>query len=810
MFRNYLKIAFRTLWKNRTHTLINIVGLSVAFGTCILLFLTAKFELSYDDFHTESDRLFRLNMLESNRDGTPDRGATMAYPMATTIKAEFPEIEGVTRFFNSNSSVRYKEQAYDKSVRMVDADFLRMFTFPMLKGNPQSALNALSDIVISQEMATTVFGQEDPVGKPVQLRLNGGWQTFNVTGVITNFPDNSSLQYDALIRSENAGDYQEYKDRWDHGNHDVYVKLKAGTDPQTLQRRTQAFMDKYFAKDISEKIAQGYPKNELGFQKSLLLAPMRDIHFDTDTMNGSPISRTYVYTLLLVGLFILLIACINFINLTIAQSLSRAREVGVRKSLGAQRSQLFGQIWGETVLLSLVALLMGLGLAYLTLPTFNRLFRSHLAMADFLQPTALLTTGLGFLLITLVAGGYPSWFVTRFNVVDVLKRNGATLRQKTARPGILRNALIVMQFAIACLLIISTLIVRQQISYLQQRPMGLDKEQVVSIPIGNELNGSDALKNMRNRLASQPSIAAISGTGVNIGAGLDGSSSRTMFGFEYGKRNVTCDWLRVDTDYLKTMGIKLLQGRDFGATFGTDTSSSILITQSMAKALGETNPVGKFIKPDNKSYQIVGVISDFNLYSLHQEAKPIALQMHSDTPIQYILIRVNPQNLTGAMETIKAAWKTVAPKQAFIGSFLDENTERWYRKEQRLATIFSSAAGVAILLSCMGLFAIALISIQQRTKEIGVRKVLGASVGSIVALLSKDFLKLVLIALVIASPLAWYAMHQWLQEFAYKIDIDWWVFVLTGLLSVGIALLTVSFQSVKAALMNPVKSLRSE
>ena len=810
MFRNYLKIALRTLWKNRTHTLINIVGLSVAFGTCILLFLTAVFDLSYDQFHTDRDRIFRLNFLESNRDGTPKRGATMAYPMATTIKAEFPEIEGVTRFFNSNSSVRRNEQTYSKSVRMVDADFLRMFTFPLLKGNPQTAMNSLSDIVISQKMATDIFGNGNPVGEPLQLRMNDTWQTFNVSGVITDFPDNSSFQYDALIRSENAGDYQEFKSRWDHGNHDVYVKLKVGTDPQTLQRRTQAFMDKYFAKDNEENKAQGYPKNELGFQKSLLLEPLTDIHFDTETMNGQAISRMYVYTLLLVGLFILAIACINFVNLTIAQSFRRAREVGVRKSLGAQRGQLFGQIWGETVLLCLVALLLGLGMAFLTLPTFNRLFRSHLLLADFLKPTALLATGLSFLLITLVAGGYPSWFVTRFNVVEVLKGDGAALRSKSSRPGLLRNSLIVTQFAIACLLIISTLIVRQQISYLQQKPMGLDKEQVVSIPVGNELNGSIALKTMRDRLANQPNIVAVSGTGVNIGAGLDGSSSRTMFGFLYGKRDVTCDWLRVDTEYLKTMGVKLVQGRDFSTSFGTDTSSSILITQSMAKALGEKNPVGKFIKPDEKSFQIIGVVSDFNLYSLHQEAKPIALQMQSASSVQYILIRVNPQNLTGAMETIKATWKTIAPKQEFIGSFLDENTERWYKKEQRLATIFSWAAGVAILLSCMGLFAIALISIQQRTKEIGVRKVLGASVGSIVALLSKDFLKLVLVAIFIASPLAWYAMHRWLQDFAYKIDIEWWVFALAGLLSVGIALLTVSFQSIKAALMNPVKSLRSE
>ncbi|GAB3799019.1 ABC transporter permease [Spirosoma humi] len=805
MFSNYLKIALRTLWKHRTHTLINIVGLSVAFGTCVLLFLTASFELSYDSFHADADRIFRLNFLASNRDGTSDKGAIMPYPISPALKAEFPEIDGVSRFFDRSASIRRGSQTYGKDVRMVDPDFLHMFTFPFQKGNPKSALNSLSDIVISEKMAQDVFGTEDPIGKPLQLRLNDSWQAFTVTGVLSNAPKNSTFDFDGLIRSDNAPDYQENKTRWDHGNHDVYVKLKAGTDPQTLQRRTQAFVEKYFAQELNDLKEQGYPKNELGFQKSLLLEPLRDVHFDTETTNGQGISRAYVYTLLLVGLFILAIACINFINLTIAQSLSRAREVGVRKSLGAKRGQLFGQIWGETLLLCLVALLIGLGLAYVSLPGFNRLFRSQLTLDDFLNPGTLLVTGLGFLLISLVAGGYPSWFVTRFNAVEVLKGS-----VKVSRPGLLRNSLIVSQFTIACLLIVCTIIIHQQIAYLQQKPMGLNKEQVVSIPVGGEINGEVALKAMRDRLANQPNITAVSGSGVNIGAGLDNSSSRMVFGFLYGKRDVACDWVRVDTDYLKTMGIKLIQGRDFSTKFSTDSSSAVLITQSMAKALGEANPVGKFIKPDDKSFQIVGVVSDFNLYSLHQKAKPIALQMQAKTPIQYILVRVNPQNLMGAMDIIKSAWKTIAPKQEFIGSFLDENTQRWYKKEQRLATIFSSAAGIAILLSCMGLFSIALISIQQRTKEIGVRKVLGASIPNIVALLSKDFLKLVIIAIVIASPIAWYAMTNWLADFAYKIDIAWWVFALAGLLAMGIAFITVSFQSIKAALMNPVNSLRSE
>lgn len=805
MLRNYLKIAFRTLRKNRTHTLINLVGLSVAFGTCILLFLTATFELSYDRFHADASRIYRLNFLDTQRDGTLDRSPIMPYPISPAIRTEFPEVEGVTRWFDQSASVRWQDKTFGQDVRRVDADFLTMFSFPMLQGKASTAVQGISDIVISEKMAKAVFGSVSPMGKTVQLRLGDQWKPFTVTGVAGNSPENSSLLFDALISSQNQDDYQAYKDKWDHGSHTVFVKLKSGVTPASLQPRLQAMMNKYFAGDIAERTKQGYPKNELGFQRSLLLQPLTDIHFD-QSMGGNTASRVYIYSLLVIGLFILVIACINFVNLTIAQSITRAREVGVRKSLGAQRSQLFGQIWGETVLLSGTALLLGLGMAYILLPTFNKLFRSHLSIQNFLTPNVLLVTGLSFLFITLVAGGYPSWFVTRFSAVEVLKG-----KVKVSKPGVLRNTLIITQFSIACLLIVCTLIMRQQVTYLQQRPMGMNKEQVISVPVGGDVNGATFLRQMRERLASQPNIVAVTGTGVNIGAGLDGSSSRTTYGFMHNKREISCDWLRVDFDYLKTLGIKLKAGREFSPSYSTDSTAAVLVSESLAQRLGDANPIGKYIEPDSgRKYQIVGVFADFNLYSLHKKAEPIALQMLPDNAISYVLVRVNPQNLTGAMETVKAAWKEIDPKHEFIGSFVDENVERWYKKEQRLSTIFSSAAGIAILLSCMGLFAVALISIEQRTKEIGVRKVLGASVASIVTLLAGDFLKLVLVAIIVASPLAWYAMNQWLGDFAYRIDMPWWVFVLSGLLAVLIAFATISFRSVKAALMNPVKSLRSE
>ena len=807
MLQNYLKIAWRNLWKHRTHTVINVLGLAVAFGSALLLCLTSAFELSYDRFHSDHDRIFKLYFSSTDRDGSPKKRASMPYPLLPALKAEFPEVVAATTWMSGSGGVRYGNRSFNKMVRLCDADFLKIFSFPLLQGSISTALADRNGLVISQNMAKDVFGKANPMGKTVQVNLDGTFTSAVVTGVLADFPNNSTIEYDALMRNENSGADQEMRKSWSHSDHEVFVKLAPNTTQTAVEKRLEAFIQKYLAQSIKERKEQGYAKNERSQQLSLLLLPMRDVHFDTETNGGQGVSKPYVYTLLLVGLFMVLIAGINFVNLTIAQAFTRAREVGVRKSLGAMRGQLFVQIWGETVLLCGGAALLGYGLAYGARTQFNTLFVAHIAPSSLTNFSTLLGIGLAFLVITLLAGGYPSWVVARFNTVAVLK---GTLR--AGRTGLLRNGLIVAQFAIASMLIVCTLIMSQQLTYLREKPLGYITEQVVSVPVGNDLNGTTALRLLRDRLASQPGVLAVSGTGVNIGAGLDGSSSRSMYGFIYGKREVLCDWLRVDYDYLKALNIKLLRGRDFDASFGSDSSRSVLITQSMAKQMGETNPIGKFIMPDSAKgpQQVVGVVADFNLYSLHQKAAPIVLQMEPDKAISYLLVRVAPTNLSGAMETVRVAWKSIAPKQEFSGSFLDENTDRWYRREARLSRLFTTAAGIAIFLSCMGLFAVAVMRTEQRTKEIGVRKVLGASVTSIVALLSQDFLKLVLIAIVIASPIAWYAMNRWLQDFAYKITIEWWVFALAGLLAVGIALLTVSFQSIKAALMNPVKSLRSE
>ena len=809
MFRNYLKIALRTLWKHRTHSLINVLGLAVAFGSATLLFLTAYFEWSFDRFHTDANRVFRTYLLIHSTDGD-ERSSIMPYPLTPALKQEFQEVEAVTRHQEGNGLVHYADKQLDREIDGVDADFLTVFSFPMRQGNPASALSGLNNIVLSEKTAKAIFEKVNPMGK--LLRVNGpaGQKNFIVTGVIADAPDQSTLQFDALIRIENQPEYQADQTKWGSRNHEVFLKLRPGASAAAMESRLVAFTKKYHQKDIEELIQTGAKPDERGEVISQRLQPLTDVHFDT-TLQGKGANRLYVYVLLAVGLFILLVAGINFVNLTLARSLSRAREVGVRKSLGAQRGQLFTQLWGEAVVLCGLGLALGVLAAYALRPAYNQLINTHLSLSLLVHPLTLTGIAVGFLVITLLAGGYPAWFMARYRAVDVLKGS-----LKGGRPGLLRNALITTQFAIACGLIVSTFVVLNQLRYLREKPLGFQEEQVISLPVGEGINGIAALRQVRDRLANNPNVVSVSGTRVNIGNGLDGGNSRSMSGFLYKGQNVTTDWLRVDYNYLKTLGIKLLAGRDFSPAFPSDSAASVIISESMAKQMGLKKPVGTTFRTgdapedDKTLYQIIGLIPDFHLYALRSKVEPITLHISPNTEIKYLFIRTTPQGMTATMQSLQTLWKEIAPKAVFQASFLNDNTDRWYRREERLSKLFSIAAGIAIGLSCLGLFAVALLSIEQRTKEIGVRKVLGASVASIVALLSKDFLKLVLIAIVIASPLAWYAMNEWLKEFAYKIDIEWWMFAGAGLLAVGIALLTVSFQSIKAALMNPVKSLRSE
>jgi putative ABC transport system permease protein len=810
MLRNYLKIAFRNLWKSKGYAAINVVGLSVAFCICVFLFLTSYLQLTYDSFHQDGDRIFKAYLFSNNPEKTT-RSSSMPMPFMPALKADYPELEAATRIASGRKSlVEAKGKYFDKMLLQTDPDFLKIFSFPLLKGNREIALRDLSSIVLGESMATAMFGTENPLGKTVLVGRDADQKQYVVTGVIGDAPyNNSSIQYDALIRIESVPNYQNKKDNWDAYFYNVYLKLPSQVDQATFENRLKPFAQKYFAGALEELKKKKAQPDQRGDVFAVRLQKLSSVHFDREISEGKGAPIAVVYTLLGMAIFILLIACINFINLSVARSFTRAREVGVRKSLGALKNQLFVQIWGESTVLCLIGFLVGVLLTYFLMPQFNATFGARMKMEYMFKPGFLAIIFGLFLLVSLVAGGYPAWQMSKFNAVEVLK---GKLSMK--RPGVLRNSLIVTQFTISCLLACCTIIAAQQVDYLRTRPLGFEKEQVISIPVGSQVNGRQVLGRLRNKLATDPSILAVTGTSVNIGRGMDRVSSRTTFGFKYKGKDVSTDMLLIDYDYLKTLNIKPLAGRDFSRSYSTDSVKRVIITESMAKMLGEPKPVGLFLGEDgdttNTKSEIIGVIPDFHLYSLADNKLPITLHISHSETIHYIFVRVTPQSLAGSMEKLKTVWQEVAPQSEFIGTFMDANVNAWYQNEEQMAQICSLASGIAILLSCLGLFAVAMMVIEQRTKEIGIRKVMGASIPNIIVVLSRDFVKLVVIALFIAIPVSWFLMNMWLDNYLERIQISLWVFAGVGLSAILIALATVSFQTIKAALVNPVKSLRSE
>jgi putative ABC transport system permease protein len=806
MIKNYLKIAWRNLLKGKVFNLINITGLSVAVACCILLFLTVDYEFSFDTFHKNLPDIYQVYLTENRAKGV-EHNTAMPSPLTPAMKAEYPDVQYISRLGNGHAEVSYKAKKIMQSVRFVDEDFLRIFTFPLEKGSVKTALHDLRSIVITAEVAKAIFGTENPVGKMVELNLYNQNQSFVVGGVAEDFPDNSSIGFDVLMRFENYFNYQQNLDKWDVGNHVTYLKLHAGTDRTLFEKRLIPFAKNHFKEDIGNIKRDGAAPDANGNVFTVNLTPFAGNHFNNDLsgLEGSPISRVYVIALLAIGVFILLIACINFINLNIARAFNRAREVGVRKTLGAGKWQLLVQFWVETALVCLIAFGFGLLISSLILPLFAQNFKSHIHLKMLLQPGLLLASFSTFFLITLIAGFYPALLMLRYKTVLVLKGT-----VNTTKPGHVRNILLVTQFALSTLLIICTLVTWQQMQYMQNRPLGYNRSEVISIPLGN-LSGTNALDVLRQKLQGSPEVESITGSRANLGLGNDGSTMNSVTGFNYNGHELRTNIQIVDYDYAKTLGIRLLTGRDFSRDFATD-SNSVVINEKMAAAIGGKNPVGTFLPfEDGKPpMQVIGVVKDYNFKSLHEEVEPLTLSMKQTRPLQYVFVRIKPVGLNASFNHLKLQWHELFPNTEFKGSWLNENTERQYQSEKRLSNIFIGSAIIAILISCIGLLAMAMMTMVQRTKEIGIRKVLGSSISGIVLLVSKDFIKLVLLASILAFPVAWWVMHNWLQSFAYRIEISWWIFGLATLIALVIAVATVSFQAVKAALANPVKSLRSE
>jgi ABC-type antimicrobial peptide transport system permease subunit len=806
MIKNYIKIAMRNLWKGRVFNGMNLVGLSVAIACCILLFLTIYYEFSFDKFNKNLPNIYQL-YFTSNRAEKIEKNTAMPIPLAPAVKADYQDIAAITRLGNGGALVTYGDKKVGQSLHFVDEDFFKIFTYPIIKGNTNRPLKNLNDVVITEYSAKAIFGKENPIGKTIELNIGNEVQSYIVAAVAKDFPDNSSIAFDILIRFENFPKYHDGLTQWDSQNHSVYVLLNSQTNVQRFEKRLQTFVPKHFSDDIKNIKRDGARPDADGNVFTLNVLPYATNHFNTamDGLEGGSTSKASVISLLVIGIFILLIACINFVNLSVARSFTRAREVGVRKTLGASKWQLLSQFWVETIMICFGALVIGLLIASLVLSGFKATMKSNISMQMLLQPTQLLTVIGVFILITIIAGFYPAMLMLRYKTVLVLKGT-----VNAVKPGKVRNTLLVIQFAISTLLIICTLITWRQIDYMQKRPLGFNKTEVLSIPIGRGENGDKNLQLFRNVLNGNPNVVSITGAYDNLGRGNDGAQRTSVTGFNYKGHEIRTTMQKVDYDYLKTLDIKLIDGRDFSRAMATD-SSAVLVNENMAKLISNKSAVGVSLPMDDKNpSRVIGVFKNYNFRSLHTDIAPLTLVMDKNYPINYIFIKVKPGSLLQSFDQISQKWKETFPGVEFKGSWLNENTEKQYKKEKRLSTIFISSAIIAIIISCIGLIAISVMIMVQRTKEIGIRKVLGSSITGIVLLLSGDFIKLVVLAAFISFPIGWWVMHNWLADFVYRIDIEWWIFALAGFVAVVIAFVTVGSQSLRAAMINPVKSLKSE
>ncbi|QIP12904.1 FtsX-like permease family protein [Spirosoma aureum] len=784
MFRNYVKIAWRNIAKSKTFSFINVLGLALGMTSSLLILLWVQDERSIDQFHANGPRIYQV--MENQQWTGNDISTTPSTPgpLALALTAEVPEVEKSVKItWQEEQLLSVGDKAYKEKGRYASPDLFQIFSFPFVQGNPKTAIVGPSSIVISEKVAMKLFGRTDVVGRTVRVNNKDDHQ---VTGIVQDIPETSSLKFDFVLPEAPYEKENEWLTKWENNGIRTYALLHQNADVNVVNAKILNMVRKH-------------DKNVTTI--TTFMFPYEEAYLHSKFTNGKPDGGRieYVRLFTIVAIFLLIIACINFMNLATARSAKRAKEVGIRKVVGAERSYLVGQFVGEAVLMSLLSLLIAMILVPLLLPVFNTLTEKHISI-QYTNPFYWLRL-LGLAVITgLVSGSYPALFLSSLQPVRVLK---GTLRFN-AGAVLFRQGLVVFQFSLSLLLIIGTLIAGRQVDYIRTKNLGLDRENVVYMTLEGDL--SKRFDSFREELLQAPGIQSVSSSGndpMEIGSSTIGVEWK---GKPEGDKTLFTN-MAVSYDFIKTMKIKLLAGRDFSKAFVTD-STNYLVNEEAARRMGMKNPVGQDLKFWSKSGKIIGLMKNFHVNSLRVAIEPLIIRL--DSTNYTLLVRTHPGQTEQALKSMERLAKQFNPAYPFDYRFADESFREQYKSETLIGKLANYFAIIAIFIACLGLFGLAMFTAEQRTKEIGVRKVLGASVTSIVALLSKDFLKLVLISIFIASPLAWYAMHQWLADFAYRIDIEWWVFVLAGLLAVGIAQLTVSFQSIKAALMNPVKSLRSE
>jgi len=806
MFKNAVKVALRNMKRQKGYSLINILGLAVGMACCILILLWVQDELSYDRYHEKADQIHRVIVKGrmSNRD---INFSSSPAPLAKALVTDFPEVLEATRFLRSrNVLVRYQDKFFDESlILFADSNLFDVFSIPLLKGDPEEVLSLPNSVVITRTAALKYFGEENPIGKTLTMNNR---MDYRITGLAENVPSNTHFHTDFFASLESIPDSK--SPNWLSNPYHTYIVLQEGTSLDEFQAKLPEIVTKYVGPQtlkimgITQEQFQA-SGNTFGY----FLQPVTSIHLHSDLEyelepNGSV---TYVYIFSVIAFFILVIACINFMNLATARSANRAKEVGVRKVLGSNRSRLVRQFLIESILLSFISLVFAVLLVELLQPVFNNLSGKQLNLS--LHGNWILLPGFlaVMVFVGVLAGSYPAFFLSSFQPISVLRGK----RIAGMKSSWLRNGLVVFQFSISIILLVGTCVIYRQLEYTRTKKMGFEKEQVLVIQRADNLGQQKEA--FRNELIKHPNV-------VNV------AYSNSVPGRHFG------DWthraegapademvrmflLLADFDYLDTLQMDMVSGRYFSQERPAD-KNSVIINESAAKAFGLENPVGKRLvrgsltPGKDEIFTVIGVVKDFHFESLHREIRPLAMYILPDEYIRYISVRTRPEAVDQTLAFLKDKWRAFVPGQPFEYFFLDDDFDRLYTAEKKIGRLFTSFSVLAILVACLGLFGLASFTAEQRTKEIGIRKVLGASVSNIVVLLTREFSKWVLLANLIAWPIAYFAMHRWLQNFAYRISIGVWMFVQAAFLALAIALITVSYQAVRAALVNPANSLRYE
>ncbi len=794
MLKNLIKIAVRNLWRHKTFSFINILGLAVGMAACFLIFLYVSFETSYDNFHSKSDRIYRVVTDTKTPSETITQGMTTT-PIAINMKKDFPEVEDAVRLARDGFLVRKGAVKFqEKEAVMADSSLFNVFDFQLVSGNKNTALKEPMSIILSQTAAKKYFGNTNPLGQ--QVLLSGAAINATVTGIMKDIPENSQIKasiFVSMSSSKQIYGYSTADSEWTNHNYYTYILLKPHTDAKTLEKKLPAFMEYH----------HGRQAKELQMQDFLSMEPLRDVYLKSKRDGFVAGNINNVYTFSIIAVFILLIACINFINLTTARSAERAKEVGIRKVAGAVRFQLAKQFIGESVIICLLAFAFSVTLCVLALPLFNQLAGKIISGSIFNNPLQVLALLILSVFIGIVAGFYPSLVLSSYNPVNVLKG-----RFVTSQKGLsLRKGLVVFQFTISICLIVATIVVYLQLHYMQNLNMGFSKEQEIVIDTNFDKN-KDAFK---QSLSSIPQV--LSSSFSSSIPGSDCNSAYTEVENHAGEMQKTnLDLYFVDYDFINQYKLMVVAGRPFSKSFATDSTQAIIINESAAKLLGYSSAqqaIGRTFDQWGRKGKIIGVLKDFHYKSLQQAIQPLTMRIEPNS-IGLISVKVSASNLPATIKAIETKWNQIIPNRPFEYTFLDDFLDKQYRAEDNFGNLFFNFAMLAIFISCLGLLGLSSYNTVLRTKEIGVRKILGGSISSIVNLLSVEFLRLVLIAFVIAAPVAWYGMSKWLLEFPYRTNVSWWVFALAGLASLMIAFITISFQAIKAATASPVKSLRTD